>query len=73
MATLSLDLKKKTTKAEDALANKLLAAALTKDTIVVERLLRNPTIKKLFERGVLKTGRTVVCFPGDPDLELSGK
>ena len=60
MVTLALDLTKKVTEAENALATKLQVAALTKDTDEVERLLQNPTIKKLFKRGVLKTSRTVI-------------
>jgi hypothetical protein len=70
MATLTLDLTKKITDAENALATKLQVAALTKDIGEVERLLASPTIKKLFKRGVLKTSRTVLSFPGDDDLEL---
>jgi hypothetical protein len=70
MATLTLDLTKKVTEAENALATALQVAALTKDMPEVERLLKNPTIKKLFKRGVLKTGRTVLSFYGDDDLEL---
>lgn len=70
MATLTLDLTKKVTKAENALATKLQVAALTKDITEVERLLKDTTIKKLFRRGVLKTGRTVLSFDGDDYLEL---
>jgi len=70
MTTLSLDLTKRTTKAETAVAQRLQVAALTKDMDEVERLLKDPTIKKLFKRGVLKVGRTVLSFPGDHDLEL---
>jgi hypothetical protein len=70
MATLTLDLTKKVTKAENDLATKLQVAALTKDMGEVERLSQNSTIKKLFKRGVLKTSRTVLSFPGDPDLDL---
>jgi hypothetical protein len=70
MATLTLDLTKKVSEAENALASKLQVAALTKDMGEVERLLAHPTIKKLFKRGVLKTTRTVLSFPADDDLEL---
>jgi hypothetical protein len=70
LATLTQDLTKKVTKAESDLATRLEAAALTNDHDEVERLLAHPTIKKLFKRGVLKTSRTVLSFPGDPDLEL---
>ena len=71
MTTLSLDLRKHTTEAETALAQKLQVAALTKNMGEVERLLADPTIKRLFKRGVLKTSRAVLSFPGDDDLELS--
>lgn len=54
MATLTLDITKKVTEAENALATKLQVAALTNDMGEVERLLQNPTIKKLFKRGVLR-------------------
>jgi|HubBroStandDraft_6_1064221.scaffolds.fasta_scaffold514425_4 hypothetical protein len=70
MATLSLDLRKKCSEAEMALAQELQVAALTKDMGTVERLLETPTIKRLFKRGVLKTSRTVLSYPGDTDLEL---
>lgn len=70
MATLSLDLTKRTTEAEISLAQKLQVAALTKNMPEVERLLKDPTIKRLFKRGVLKTNRTVLSFMGDDDLEL---
>jgi hypothetical protein len=70
MATLSLDLTKECTEAETVLVQELQVAALTKDMGTVERLLEHPTIKKLFERGVLKTNRTVLSFPGDADFEL---
>jgi hypothetical protein len=71
MATLKLDLSKPVTQAEIDLALKLQVAALVKNTSEIERLLADPTIKKLFKRGVLKTSRTVLSFPGDEDLELS--
>lgn len=70
MATLSLDITKKATEAEISMAQKLQVAALTKDTDEVQRLLKHPTIKGLFKRGVLQTHRTVLSFDGDPDLEL---
>ena len=70
MATLSLDLTKKVTKAENALATKLQVAALTKDMAEVERLLKDPAIQRLFKRGVLKTSRTVLVVDGD-DFEFS--
>lgn len=71
MTTLSLDLTKRTTEAETALAQQLQVAALTKNMTEVDRLLKDPTIKKLFKRGVLKFSRTVLSFPGDADLELT--
>ena len=70
MTTLTLDLNKKVTKTEMSLAQKLQVAALTKDTKEVERLLKDPVVKKLFKRGVLRTGRTVLSFLGDLDREL---
>jgi hypothetical protein len=69
MASLIFDLTKRVTKAENTLATKLQVAALTKDRDEVALLMANPTIKKLFKRGVLKVDRMVLSFDGE-DHEL---
>jgi hypothetical protein len=54
MATITLKLQAKTTKAEDDEANLLLAAALCRDTDEITDRFKRPAIKKLLRRGVLK-------------------
>ncbi len=54
MATLSLDLTKKVSDRENDLATKLQVAALTQDADEIAKLRKDPIIKRLFRRGVLK-------------------
>lgn len=54
MATVTLNLKAKLTKAENNEANALLAAALNQNSDEVADRLERPAIKKMLKRGALK-------------------
>lgn len=54
MPTITLSLKAKMSKAENDEANRLLAAALSRETEEVRDRLKRPAVKKLLKRGVLK-------------------
>lgn len=71
MATITLNLKAKMTKAEQAQADRLLAAALSNDAEAVQGYLDKPIIKKLIERGALKIKRRTVLNFGGEELELT--
>jgi len=54
MASITLNLKAKMTKAEEDEANHLLAAVLTRDGEDVSARLDRPVIKRLLQRGALR-------------------
>lgn len=58
MATITLNLKAKTTKAESNEASRLLAAVLCRDSNEIAERLERPAIKKMLKRGVLKINRS---------------
>lgn len=66
MATITINLKAKMTKAEHDAADRLLAAAISNDPEAVNRYLKKPIIKELIDRGALKfKRRTVLAFEGE--------
>ena len=54
MASITLNLKAKMTKAEEDEANHLLASVLTRDADDVSARLERPVVKRLLRRGALR-------------------